>query len=279
MADCGAFLVADDDSRFRTYVRELLERVGYTVLEADTTEQTLEFARERLPQVVLVDIHLPEVGGYEVFQTLRDEFGERLAIAFLTETRTESFDRSGGLLLGADDYIVKPFEPDEFLARMRTLLRHARRYRRSTSPAGSWRYSGCLRRASSRAEIARRLSISPRTPVASRRGCACRRERPPATGCGRRAWKGCARSVPDACARQARACWRPLHAREEGAAEVAPRPVQTPKRCEYADGDTTRKGAFHLLGRRHLHLRLRATIFRRAGEPPPPQGRSGGVNG
>lgn len=166
MAGCGAFLVADDDSRFRAYVSGLLERAGYTVLEAETTERTLEVAREKLPQVVLLDIHLPELGGYEVFQTLRDEFGERLAIAFLTGTRTESFDRSAGLLLGADDYIVKPFEPDEFLARMRTLLRHAR----PETPLQTFDLTSrelevlrLLAEGLEQGEIAHRLVISPKT--------------------------------------------------------------------------------------------------------------------
>jgi DNA-binding response OmpR family regulator len=62
--------------------------------------------------------------------TRRPRSLEHIAIAFVTGSTTEPFDRSGGLLLGADDYIVKPFEPDEFLARVRTLLRHSRPTRR-----------------------------------------------------------------------------------------------------------------------------------------------------
>jgi DNA-binding NarL/FixJ family response regulator len=82
----------------------------------------LALARRTEPAVVLLDVHLPDISGYEVCRELRDSFGEQLPILFLSGARTESYDRVGGLLLGADDYVIKPFAHDELLARVRRLL-------------------------------------------------------------------------------------------------------------------------------------------------------------
>jgi DNA-binding NarL/FixJ family response regulator len=116
-------LIADDDGGFRTYLAALLEDAGHRTLEASDAETAVALAFTHRPQVVLLDIELPRLGGYEVCRRLRDKFRHEIAIAFVTGTRTSSYDRSGGLLLGADDYIVKPFEPDEVLARVQALLR------------------------------------------------------------------------------------------------------------------------------------------------------------
>jgi two-component system, NarL family, nitrate/nitrite response regulator NarL len=85
---------------------------------------------------VLVEVNLPEVSGYEVCRELREAFGEEVAIIFLSAHRTEPYDRVAGLLIGADDYIVKPFDSDELLARVRSALRRFQPSRRgSTSGA------------------------------------------------------------------------------------------------------------------------------------------------
>jgi DNA-binding NarL/FixJ family response regulator len=73
---------------------------------------------------VLLDVVLPRLSGYEVCRRLREEFGESLPIIFMSGERTQEYDRAAGMLLGADDYLVKPFDPGEFLARIR---RHAAR--------------------------------------------------------------------------------------------------------------------------------------------------------
>lgn len=119
----AVILIADDDDGFRAYLGVLLDAGGYQTIAAPDAETALELALERRPQLALLDIELPRVGGYQVCRRLRDEFGQEIAIAFVTGTRTESYDRSGGLLLGADDYIVKPVDPDELLARVQALLR------------------------------------------------------------------------------------------------------------------------------------------------------------
>jgi DNA-binding NarL/FixJ family response regulator len=120
-------LVVDNDPPFRTFVRELFERAGFDVVEAGDGEAALEAASGRKPDLVLLDVCLPRSSGYEVCRRLRDRFGDALGIIFVSGKRIESLDRISGLLLGADDYVVKPFDPDELLARARTVLRRISR--------------------------------------------------------------------------------------------------------------------------------------------------------
>ena len=112
-------LVVDDDDGFRDYTSDLLERAGFAVRDVPRGMEALPVARDERPLLVILDVKLPDVSGYEVCRQLREEFGETLPIIFVSGERTEAYDRTAGLLLGADDYLVKPFEPDEFLARVR----------------------------------------------------------------------------------------------------------------------------------------------------------------
>jgi two-component system nitrate/nitrite response regulator NarL len=116
-------LIADADETFVGSLQTLLESMGYRTLAAGTGEEALKVAREERPLVVLLDIQLPLVNGYEVCRALRDEFGRTVAIAFVSGTRTEPVDISSGLLVGADDYLVKPFDSSELLARVGALMR------------------------------------------------------------------------------------------------------------------------------------------------------------
>jgi DNA-binding NarL/FixJ family response regulator len=122
-----AVLVVDNDPPFRAFVRELLERRGFDVAEAADGEAALSAAAFRRPELVLLDVCLPRASGYEVCRELRDRFGDSLGIIFVSGERIESIDRVSGLLLGADDYLSKPFDPDELLARVRTVLRRVSR--------------------------------------------------------------------------------------------------------------------------------------------------------
>ena len=124
----GWILVVDDDKACRTLVTSLLARVGFETREAESGGEALAAVSDDRPSVVILDVSMPDISGYEVCRELRDKFGQDLPIVFLSGTRTESYDRAGGILLGADDYIVKPFDPDELLARVRRLAsRSARR--------------------------------------------------------------------------------------------------------------------------------------------------------
>jgi DNA-binding NarL/FixJ family response regulator len=120
--DWGEILIVDDDPGYRTFVANLLERVGHGTRHAENGKEALNVARTERPACVLLDVQLPGMTGYQVCQELRDEYGEGLPIIFVTGERTEAADRVAGLLLGADDYVVKPFDPDELLARVRRAL-------------------------------------------------------------------------------------------------------------------------------------------------------------
>ena len=123
MIDPETIFVVDDDSRFRDLLRDLLEEAGYRVLTLDDGAAAVEAAAEERPAVVVLDVNLPRLNGYEVCQRLRERFDPELGIIFVSGERTESFDRTAGLLLGADDYLAKPFDPSELLARVRRISR------------------------------------------------------------------------------------------------------------------------------------------------------------
>jgi DNA-binding NarL/FixJ family response regulator len=116
-------LVVDDDDLFRAWVREVLERAGFEVVDAGEAAEALRLFEETRPRVVLLDVRLPVSSGYEVHRELRERHAGDIPVLFVSGERTESFDRVAGLLLGADDYLVKPIDPDELVARVRRSLR------------------------------------------------------------------------------------------------------------------------------------------------------------
>lgn len=118
-------LVIDDDEDVRAMLRAALDRAGFVVLEASDAEGALAMVEDVPPHLVLLEVVLPQVSGYELYELLRGRLGEDVPIIFVSGTRTDRYDRIAGLLLGADDYILKPFDPDELLARVRRLLRSA----------------------------------------------------------------------------------------------------------------------------------------------------------
>jgi DNA-binding NarL/FixJ family response regulator len=118
-------LVVDCDGDSRALIAALLERIGCTPHEVGTGEDALRLAESVRPELVVLEVALPGLSGYEVCRELRDRFGEDLSLVFVSGTRVEQLDRIAGLLIGANDYIVKPFDPEELLARMRALLRRA----------------------------------------------------------------------------------------------------------------------------------------------------------
>jgi DNA-binding NarL/FixJ family response regulator len=124
--DCGTIAVVDDDAAFRGLVVELLTLDGHRTAEFGSGEEFLRAAGEEPPALVLLDVQLPGRSGYEVSYALRSRFGDDLPIMFVSGVRTEPHDRAAGLLIGADDYVVKPVAPDELIARVRRLLRRPR---------------------------------------------------------------------------------------------------------------------------------------------------------
>jgi two-component system, OmpR family, alkaline phosphatase synthesis response regulator PhoP len=161
----GYVLVVDDDESFVGYTQAVLEQAGYPSAAATTGEEALSMAREQVPLVVLLDIQLPKLNGYEVCRTLREEFGRALGIAFVSGSRTDTVDISSGLLVGADDYLVKPCDPSELVARVAALMRRVRPNGTNSRSLTS-RETEVLRLLSDgleQGDIAGTLSISPKT--------------------------------------------------------------------------------------------------------------------
>jgi len=124
----GLVVLAEPNDEFRTFVAGHLRRSGFVVHEVETGEDALEFARRERPAATVLEVTLPDVSGHEVCRLLRDEFGEGVAIVLISRYRTESQDRVAGLLAGADDYLSKPFVPDELIARVLNLVRRQREF-------------------------------------------------------------------------------------------------------------------------------------------------------
>jgi len=116
-------LIVEDERAVARGLEYGLRAEGYDVLWADTGRKALDLARRESPHLVLLDIRLPDVSGFDVCRTLRAE-GRRMPILMLT-ARDEEVDRVLGLELGADDYVVKPYSLRELFSRIRALLRRA----------------------------------------------------------------------------------------------------------------------------------------------------------
>jgi len=122
-------LVVDDEARIVKLVRSYLEQAGYVVVEASDGQTALIQARRERPDLIVLDLGLPGIDGFEVARILRRE-GDT-PIIMLT-ARIEDTDRIVGLELGADDYVTKPFNPRELVARVRAVLRRTS----GTPPSG-----------------------------------------------------------------------------------------------------------------------------------------------
>jgi DNA-binding NarL/FixJ family response regulator len=172
LAVSSPVLVVDDEPGFRQFVSTLLERVPLPTVEASSGAEALEAAGDARPSLVVLDVRLPDMSGLEVCRELHEKLGEDLPVILVSGEKMDSLDRSAGLLLGADDYFVKPVEPSHFIGRVRRLVGKVRRSRLAAHPNGA---SGrgvtpreqevlvLLAQGDSRAEIASQLVISPRT--------------------------------------------------------------------------------------------------------------------
>jgi diguanylate cyclase (GGDEF)-like protein len=126
-------LVVDDDPDIARFVEVNLRSVGYDVLVASDGEEALNRAEEVRPDLVLLDVMMPRVDGFEVAQRLRRNPRTANTSIIMLTAKALSSDKVLGLTSGADDYIIKPFDPIELLARVKTTLRRARDMR-SLSP-------------------------------------------------------------------------------------------------------------------------------------------------
>ncbi|MDR2986597.1 MAG: response regulator, partial [Nocardiopsaceae bacterium] len=122
--DEGELLVVDDEPFLRDAVAASLRFLGFEVSTAENGTDTLRLARERPFDLMVLDVMLPDIDGFEVVRRLRRD-GSRIPVIFLTAKDTQA-DKVTGLTLGGDDYMTKPFGLEELAARIRTVLRRTR---------------------------------------------------------------------------------------------------------------------------------------------------------
>ena len=113
-------LVVDDEERMARFIRLNLEHDGFQVVEAYRGMKAIQVLRESLPDLVLLDVMMPDIDGFEVLRMIRES--SSVPVIMLT-AKGEEDDRVQGLELGADDYITKPFSPRELVSRVKAVLR------------------------------------------------------------------------------------------------------------------------------------------------------------
>jgi DNA-binding NarL/FixJ family response regulator len=164
-------LLVDDDTNFRSFVAELFEGIGYATRSLASGAEVLAAVAEEPPAAILLDVQLPGLSGYEICRALRDRYGDSIAIVFISGERTDALDRAGGMLIGADDYLVKPVDPGELIARVRRLLDRTQGNGHGATPNGKLEsltqreneVLDLLAEGLTQEQIADRLVISPKT--------------------------------------------------------------------------------------------------------------------
>jgi DNA-binding NarL/FixJ family response regulator len=159
-------LVVDDDPESRAVLSGVLERVGHVTRCVETGEEALATVADDTPSLVVLDVCLPGISGYEVCRELRERFGDDLPIVFVSAARTESYDRVAGLLVGGDDYLVKPVAPDELVIRVARLIRRSVPLNSTVTAKLTRREVEVLRllaQGMSGKDVAERLVLSPKT--------------------------------------------------------------------------------------------------------------------
>lgn len=121
MSNSASIIVIEDEAQIRRFLRTALAAEGYRVYEAETGRQGLTEAATRKPDLVILDLGLPDIDGVEVVRQLR---GWCSVPVIILSARSQESDKISALDAGADDYLVKPFGIGELLARMRVALRH-----------------------------------------------------------------------------------------------------------------------------------------------------------
>src|SRR5712691_2325937 len=162
----GRVLVVDDDAVICELVATTLAENGYATRKASDAREALYLVQRETPDVVLLDVRLPDISGYQVCRRLREDLGDSIGIILISGERKESFDRAAGMLLGADDYMVKPFVLDELLARVQRLARRSRPVARTVVAGLTRRELEILRLLAcgmDHVEIARDLVITAKT--------------------------------------------------------------------------------------------------------------------
>ncbi len=132
----GSVLVVDDDPFIARLLEIELKAAGYEVRVANDGRQALDLARERCPELVLADVMMPNMDGFELTRQLRQDSRTATVSVIMLTARGLSADKLEGFSVGADDYIVKPFDTPELLARIRGVLRRAKEMRQQSPLTG-----------------------------------------------------------------------------------------------------------------------------------------------
>ena len=120
--DRPVVLVADDDDDIRDLVAFRLDRAGYDVLRAGDGQQALDLAKEHVPDLAVLDVMMPKLTGYDVTRELRANAATSRIPVILLTARVQEADVARGFEAGADDYVKKPFSPQELKARVQAVL-------------------------------------------------------------------------------------------------------------------------------------------------------------
>jgi two-component system phosphate regulon response regulator PhoB len=134
-------LVVEDDKDILHLVTYNLETSGFTTLTAEDGYEALSLAKRYVPDLVILDLMLPDVDGFEVCKELKRATATKDIPVLMLTARGEEVDRIVGLELGADDYVVKPFSPRELILRVRAILR---RWAPKETTCSVWQYDGLL---------------------------------------------------------------------------------------------------------------------------------------
>ena len=122
--DCGTILIVDSDDASRLVAVQVAVRLGYDARPTPTGDELIERLGRDRPTLAIVEVELPgPANGLEVMRQLHEAFGGELPVILVSAVQTDAFDRTAGLMLGADDYLTKPLDAGELLARAKRSLR------------------------------------------------------------------------------------------------------------------------------------------------------------
>lgn len=135
----GTICIVEDEEDIREILEIQLKREGYATISAETGEEGLRLIREQKPELVLLDLMLPGMDGFDVCRALRSEKRTREIPVIMLTARGEEADIVTGLEIGADDYVTKPFSPRVVTSRVKSVLRRGQR--RNEDPNGILEYA------------------------------------------------------------------------------------------------------------------------------------------
>ncbi len=126
MKDCGTILIVDSDDASRLTAVQVAVRLGYDARPTPNADELIERLGSDRPTLAIVEVELPGAGnGLEVMRQLHETFDGDLPVILVSASQTDAFDRTAGLMLGADDYVSKPLDAGELMARVKRSLRRA----------------------------------------------------------------------------------------------------------------------------------------------------------